>query len=189
MMEPKDESTLERCLRILRDAEFDERAWTDLYHTLWPYVVTLVLRRLSFDRQRAEEITQNVFVNVVRARIVCEITNPDELRRYLRRAATNCVHDYLRREQREIRKIEAVRSLAQEESLASPEAAIELEYTLEDLRLNLRTSETELLNMLVEGHDSDEISDALGITRGAVRIRVSRLRQQIRRYLRADREA
>jgi RNA polymerase sigma factor (sigma-70 family) len=134
--------------------------------------------RLVGDGAMAEELTQHAFVKAYRAlpRLPAEANQ----RAWLYRIATNACYDYLRRR----RLVQWLPLLDRDgptfiqkgpENPASQSDAVQ--RTLDQLAPSYRAV---LILYSVEGYSTEEISEMLGISQGAVKTRLCRARERFR---------
>jgi RNA polymerase sigma-70 factor (ECF subfamily) len=159
-----------------RQAELDalfDRLFTGFQRPILNY-----LYRLLGDRDRAEEVAQDVFVKAYRAlpRLPADANH----RAWLYRIATNAAYDQLRR--RKViqwlpmgdRERTVAGSTSPEPGLGEREA---VQQALEQLPPKYRTA---LILFCVQGYSTQEIGDMLGISVGAVKTRLYRAREMFR---------
>ncbi len=156
-----------------QEARF-ERLFRDYQRDIFVY-----LCRLVGDRGQAEDLAQETFVKAYRAlnRLPMEANS----RAWLYRIATNTALDCLRRRRLvswlplfERDAHPAVQTSFAESSLES----VAVEKTLSELRARYRIP---LVLYACQGLSTQEISEILRISRGAVKTRLFRAREQFRR--------
>jgi RNA polymerase sigma factor (sigma-70 family) len=180
----QDESSLAEALAVLAVSRRDEKAWENLYRLCWPFVRTVVYRRLGGVEGLADDAAQEVFVRLLRSCPFAKLRSPDAFRGYLWRVSDNVARNYRRR----IATSPTV-ALPDEEGfgVSGPGAGlpedVELGHLLQDLWHGLSSPERRLLRMLIDGYTVREIADKLGISYGATAIRVMRLRGKLRKSL------
>jgi RNA polymerase sigma-70 factor (ECF subfamily) len=156
-----------------QEARF-ERLFRDYHSDIYVY-----LCRLVGDRGQAEELAQDTFIKAYRAlgRLPLEANS----RAWLYRIATNTALDCLRRRrliswlplfERDVHP--SVQTSFVESSLES----IAIEKTLSELRARYRIP---LVLYACQGLSTQEIAQILRISRGAVKTRLFRAREQFRR--------
>lgn len=134
--------------------------------------------RIVRDPGIAEDLTVETLWRIYRAR---QQFRPDgSFRAWSRRIATNLALDYLRRKRPE-------RSLLTEPAGATPPDRLVQEETRQKIRQAFRRLPAKLqvtaTLALVEEQSYDEIADALGISVGAVKLRVFRAIRALRKKL------
>ena len=174
----------------LRVAPNDQNHWAALYKHLWPFVYAHNRRRLPGDESLAEDITQDVFLKLVRQfgpqadkdtrHSFDEFETPQELCGYLLVASRNKTVDYLRSDARMV-----MMPLDFIEKLAgvglSPEESARLKESLQKSMGDLSPEDQELAKLLIAGHQPKEI---IALTKhkwkpGTVYARLSRLRDKL----------
>lgn len=142
------------------------------------------LYRLVGDAVRAEELTQDAFVKAYRA--LHRLPADANSRGWLYRIATNTAYDYLRRR----RIVQWVPLLEKDYSLLAkdgPESTIAeqgaVQRSLSKLPLSYRVP---LILYSVEGYSVNEIGEMLGISQGAVKTRLCRAREKMRKVFREE---
>jgi len=136
------------------------------------------LTRLVDDRATAEDLCQETFLKVLRAwDSGAPIVNVGA---WLYRIATNTAYDHLRRRR-------CIHFTALCDSLPAPSGAHSMESRLneqEPVRTALEQLPSQYRDLLMlrdgAGHSTEEIADALGCSRNAVRLRLFRARERFR---------
>jgi len=148
----------------------DEAAFHALYRrTAGP--LRLYAARVLGDVSRADDIVQETFLRVLRRPMPTD--DPEELRAYVFRIASNLIIDGFRREQRET----TVAALPEQYSPAR-DAALRLD--MQQLFLRLRPRERALMWLAhVEEVSHREIASALGLRERSVRVLLSRARRRL----------
>jgi RNA polymerase sigma-70 factor (ECF subfamily) len=144
-----------------------------LYAQYHASLVRLLYRRTG-DRDRAEDLAQDVFVRALE-------TPPANPRPWLFAVALNLARDEGRRAVRQGRRLELLKG---ESASAAPaaDAALEREERTEAVRAALATlSETDRAALLLkaEGFSYDEIAAAVGLAKGAVGTTLARARKRL----------
>ena len=183
---------------MLRAQEGDEAAFPELFQRLGPRVLQYV-RRLVGSEARAEEITQDVFVQMFRFR---QRYRPEsKLSTWVFTIATNLCLNELRRPERQLRvdlwehrREEGDRqdepalpdpdAIDPEQGAAGRELALALETAVAALPPKQRAA---LLLSRIDGMAYRDVADALGTTEGAVKALLFRathgLRDRLRDFL------
>jgi len=183
---------------MLRVQAGDETAFASLFRKLSPRVLQYVRRMVGSDA-RAEEITQDVFVQVYRFR---ERYQPQgKLSTWVFTIATNLSLNELRRPERQLRvdlwsdrhgegerdegpALEDPEAVSPESGAASLELARALEAGIGELPAKQRAA---LLLSRVDGLAYRDVALALGCTEGAVKALLFRatqgLKERLRRFL------
>jgi RNA polymerase sigma-70 factor (ECF subfamily) len=178
---------------MLRVQRGDERAFPELFRRFGPRVHQYV-RRLLANPARAEEITQDVFVQILRVR---DRYRPESrLTTWIFTIATNLCLNELRRPERRLRVDAHVRrddgttaepvfpdteGQGPEAAAASRELARALEAAVGALPAKQRAA---LLLSRVDGLSHRDVASALGTTEGAIKALLFRATQALKDRLR-----
>jgi len=133
-----------------------------------------MLHRRTGDRERAEELVQEVFARAVAA-------PPRNPRPWLFAVALNLVREEGRRAVRQGRRLELYRD-EQPTSAPMPDEELLREEKVSKVREALATlseRDREALLLQAEGFSYDEIAEATGLARGAVGTTLSRARRRL----------
>jgi RNA polymerase sigma factor (sigma-70 family) len=153
---------------------------------MWPFVFGIVYRRLRGVSGVAEDLSQDVFLKLFRARPFAKLQeNPSAFRAYVARMAQNVTFTYLRHILRtqELEKSSDFRD-EMKSQISEPEMPsnnIESKDAVQGITENLRPEENELFKLVVSGLSISEISKALGITYPAAAVRLHRLRKRLKK--------
>jgi DNA-directed RNA polymerase specialized sigma24 family protein len=115
-----------------------------------------------------------------------DITEPDIFLSYLKAVSRNAALDALRRLALRTRQFELDLSLAPgdpSDVLPTPEEIYLARELRDELLGHLDNESQYLLDMLVDGYALGEISEKLGISYSAAGVRVHRLRDRVRKYM------
>jgi RNA polymerase sigma-70 factor (ECF subfamily) len=153
----------------------DERAFASCYEqnsrALWSY-----LYRVTGKASDADDLVQEAFCRLLQAN-VSEL-GEEELRRYVFRIASNLLADRWRRATQESSWLDRLRGAI--------ESHIDPEYddTVSREFAALKPRERALLWLAyVEGESHEEIASALGLSRGSIKVLLSRARGRLRDQL------
>jgi RNA polymerase sigma-70 factor (ECF subfamily) len=126
----------------------------------------------------ADDIVQDAYLRLLRA--PPPIDDPEQLRAYVFRIASNLIHDYWRRQRRERDSFDR---RASEPDTVSPDIALRLDMTR--LFEQLRPQQRQLMWLAyVEGAEHREIAAALGLGERSVRVLLHRARRKLATLLR-----
>ena len=180
---------LASALARLAVAREDESAWRDLFDTTWPYLIAISYHPLGERRDLAEEVSQETFVRVARYAEFTALREPSAFRAYVRTICRNVIHTMWRAEHLETRAnlflkahLEA-RADSGEISSAAPDEAVDARTSLMSILPHLSESDQRLLAWLVDGYSLGEMVVLAQVTDGAMRVRIHRLRNILRRLL------
>jgi RNA polymerase sigma factor (sigma-70 family) len=166
-------------------AQGDEQAFAELYQRYFRGLYDFTLRTLR-DREAASDVVQSTFVKAWAA-----LRSPkgvENVKAWLYAVARNLAIDELRRRQRMAPRAgegeeDPIYTIVDESRLSDPTVAAhdqELVDLVWESAVALSPSEYSLLDMhLRQGLDADEISEALGVAKGAVYTRLTRLRDSL----------
>ena len=146
----------------------------ELYTRYHDSLVRLLWRRTG-DRDRAEDLVQEVFVRALE-------TPPSNPRPWLFAVALNLARDDGRRHVRQGRKLELLRGEASADSAPSPEIALEAAERAAAVRTALATLDEQdrsALLLKAEGFSYDDIASALGLAKASVGTTLGRARKRL----------
>ncbi|HUF28168.1 MAG TPA: RNA polymerase sigma factor [Gemmatimonadaceae bacterium] len=160
----------------------DLDAFEQLYHEHVGRVFALCLR-LAGDRQRAEELTQDVFVQVWQR--LASFRGESAFASWVHRIAVNVVLTEVRSRRRREARVLTVAApdaleRAREGSGSGPEDGMDLEREIAALPPGARTA---LVLHDIEGYRHDEIAQLTGVAAGTIRAQLHRARQLLRKRL------
>ena len=179
---------------MLRLQSGDQDAFQELFQKFSPRVLQYT-RRLVGSEARAEEVTQDVFVQVFRFRqryrpesrfstwLYTIATNLclNEIRRPERRLRVDLWKERNDEERRESPQLADPAAITPEEGAAGRELARQLEAAVGDLPPKQRAA---LLLSRVDGLAYRDVAEALGCTEGAVKALLFRATQSLKKTLR-----
>jgi RNA polymerase sigma factor (sigma-70 family) len=184
---PGSESALSSGLRRLAIEPLDEDAWRTLFERLWPFVISVVWRRLK-DRSAAEDAAQEVFLRLLRMRPFPQISEPEEFKAYVWRMSVNVAHDYTAKRDRLDRDREAM-SILESPGRRTGEHLGDGYLLFEEVvglaTADLAEDEYRILKCLISGMDIHEIGKTLGLSYSATAVRVHRLRRKLGKLLKS----
>lgn len=158
-------------------ARLDERAFASCYErngrSLWSY-----LYRVTGRASDADDIVQEAFCRLLQANVGS--LGDEELRRYVFRIASNLVSDRWRRAKQEESWLSRLRGGAEPQTDPDYDDSVSREFAA------LKPRERALLWLAyVEGESHEDIARALGLSRGSVKVLLSRARGRLRNLLSA----
>jgi RNA polymerase sigma-70 factor (ECF subfamily) len=133
-----------------------------------------MLYRRTGDRERAEELTQEVFARAVAA-------PPRNPRPWLFAVALNLVREEGRKATRQGRRLELYRG-EQPTMTSTPEEDLERRESVDQVRAALATlneRDREALLLQAEGFGYEEIAQTLGLAKGAIGTTLARARRRL----------
>jgi len=145
------------------------------------------MRWFHGDAEMSEDNCQESSIRVAETlagRTNHSLFETDALRRYATRVAINSAIGMLRRQARHQRKVLYAR-LGVDDMIASPqsqESGLDVGYLSEALQ-SLRDADRRAIELSLEGHSIREISRVMGVSYGAMAVRLHRIRAQLRTRL------
>jgi RNA polymerase sigma-70 factor (ECF subfamily) len=155
----------------------DEARFETLYRSTAAPLRAYVVRVMGYATH-ADDIVQDAYLRLLRA--PPPTCDPDQLRAYLFRIASNLVHDYWRHQRRE-------RGACERRTSAPATVTPDLPLRVDMARLfeQLRPQQRQLMWFAyVEGADHREIAAALGLGERSVRVLLHRARRKLATLLR-----
>ena len=152
----------------------DHGTFEEVYRAHYRRVYALTLR-MTCDPDRAEELTQDVFVRVWQT--LSTFRGESQLGTWIHTVAVRTTLQHLRSESRREARVMTTDDLSRygaEARRAMPEARIDLERAIARLPPGARTV---LLLHDVEGHLYEDIAKMLGVTVGTVKSQLHRARR------------
>jgi RNA polymerase sigma-70 factor (ECF subfamily) len=146
---------------------------SDLYHEYHEPLVRMLHRRTG-DRDRAEELAQEVFARAVAA-------PPRNPRPWLFAVALNLVREEGRRSTRRGRRLELYRAEQPQSAPAADEALLRAERIarVRGALEQLTERDREALLLSAEGLSYDDIAATLGLARGSIGTTLARARRRL----------
>lgn len=134
-----------------------------------------------FDRNAAEDLTQNVFTSVWKQMQDTDFAEPDNWRAWIFRAAVNRKNDHLRQKMRQ----EPTAALYEETDRAGGDESQEtdLRLTVQAAMRALEAADREILTLKQLGFSSEEMGELLAITPSAARSRLMKAKLHFKEKL------
>jgi len=158
---------------LIRARAGDQAAFAQLYRRYGARLTAYFLRRLDHDAEGAEDLRQQVFLQLLESRAFREAaTGPDDLSSLLFTIAANLLRNTYRGQERRRRREAAYRDIRQAEIVPDKDLVVD------PARLQLAISQLpEHQRLCVElrfrqGFDIGEIAEALGCAPGTVKSRL-----------------
>ena len=165
--------------RVARARDGDITAQSDLVRA---YTVRLsaFVRGMIHQPSAVEDIVQITFVKMVR-KLRC-LREPRMFESWLFTLARNATYDFLRRSQCRIGTVSTEEEdCADAPDPGQPEAVNEVREVIELAMERLTPTQRDLVALIAQGHSHRFIASRLGISAGAVKVRLHRLRRVLRR--------
>ena len=156
---------------------------TEIYLQYHDSLVRVLYRRTG-DRERAEELTQEVFARAVAA-------PPRNPRPWLFAVALNLVREEGRKASRQGRRLELYKA-EQPAATSSPDDDLIRDEKVKGVREALGTlteRDREVLLLQAEGFNSEELAATLGLARGAIGTTLARARRRLVEAYRTQRRS
>jgi len=170
---------------LIAEARQSHDAFVQLYRRHYDAVFRYCAHRL-FERHTAEDLTADVFLNVVQHFHRFNGGNERQFRNWLYRIATNTVNGYLRKTARRQglfeRFAQQARSEQEDYSVATDERLAALKEAMHALRPRYQSIIT---LRFFENLKITEIAEVLGCTPGTARSQLARATERLRRRLAA----
>jgi RNA polymerase sigma-70 factor, ECF subfamily len=149
----------------------DEPAFEAFYRKtaggIWSYIY-----RMTGDAAMADDLLQKTFFRFIRSNP--GITDPDHLRRYVYKTATNLVFDHFRETRRE-----RTRAIEWTPAEVRPDRG-DLRHDMARVFSDLKPQERALLWLAhVEGNSHEEIAEAIGVKSKSIKVMLFRARKRL----------
>ena len=177
--QPASAATAELIALVTRAQRGDVAAQSDLVRHYAVRIAAFV-RSMFHQPSAVEDIVQIVFVKMVRK--LSYLRDPRLFESWLFTLARNSTYDFLRRSQCRIGTV----STEEEDCEDAPDpsqsdAMAEIMEVLELALARLNPEQRKLVALISQGHSHRFIASRLGISAGAVKVRLHRLRRVLRR--------
>lgn len=180
----RSQRKLDEALSRLARSRGDKAAWAILYKLLWPRVMAITFRILRGVREAAEDVSQDVFLRLLRYCDFQRIQDSDEFERYLHKVAEHAAFDYLSQGRRLIYDEGALEARAEQDvGELTPDEVLQGQELRHKILGNLTPSQRNLAELLMKGYTTPEIALACGWTYGSAGVRIHRLREALRNLL------
>ncbi len=175
-----------------RAKDGDKSAFEKIYIELSPEIYAIVCE-ITQNKEEAQDLVQDCFVAAMEN--VSTLKEPDKIKNWLIRIAANKSRDYLKKKKPSILtedQYSIIENLAEEDTAIIPDASLETEERIEDVReiLNSLTEDKRLCILLRYRYDMSyaEIAQELEITENAVKSRIFRAKEDIEKEAEKRRE-
>jgi RNA polymerase sigma factor (sigma-70 family) len=179
-MSEKEESTaqLGLLLESLRQDPADENLWRDLYGRIRRFVYAVAYRVVNGDQELAKDATQVVFQRLFEYSEFTEFVDPNDFVAYVATIARHAALDLVKKEGRYVTGLDLTLCDFLPGSI-TPQQHQKAQGQLHDLLEQLNSDDKILVNLLMEGHTLDEISEQLQISYANAAVRIHRLRERL----------
>jgi RNA polymerase sigma factor (sigma-70 family) len=181
-------SKLSELLKNLAHDNGDPQAWNQLYELLWARVLSTTYRALGGLKDRAEDAAQEVFYRLLNYGDFSRSRTPEQFLGYLNVICSNVAADFLKDLAEATIPLDEDLEDQQQESLspANPEQLAISEDLLRKLEGPLDAQEQQLLSLVRNGYKDAEIGEHFGWSYGKAAIRVHRLREKVRIFMKTQ---
>jgi RNA polymerase sigma factor (sigma-70 family) len=181
-----DDNLLRSAILRLSADERDSDAWEDLYKGLYPLLFATLFRIFKGNRFLSEESVQEVMI-----RLLCNFdfaantVSVPSLIAYLNKTIRSVAFDLIRKEKRFERNedIANVEDILLSIEVESSEKVIAIERLLGEAIANLPVRDGQILQMLIAGLSTEEIANALNVSKKTAYNLTSMVRQRVRPLL------
>ena len=183
-----DEKKLLAILERLRASRSDAESWNDLYHALWPYIFSIMYRRLGANRFLAEESAQEIMLRIFRyADFTTGTLSPFSFLGYVKTLCHSLTVEMLRRKGRPSWAMdhEDIESGAHDipDWSPTPEDNALASERLQQYLAGVDESDRLLIQYLLDGKTAGEIAKQERMALKTAQNRISLLRKDLRKYL------
>jgi len=155
----------------------DLAAQSDLVRRYTPRVAGLV-RTIVSQRSAIEDIVQIVCVKMVRSLHL--LREPRMFEPWLFALARNASLDVIRRRQRRPEMVSVEQEFIDAPDLSNPRAVTEIFEALDLALVRLKPTDRRLILLIAQGHSYRTVAQRVGLTTGAVKVRLHRMRPVLR---------
>lgn len=163
----------------------DMQAFEQLYTEFSPLIYS-ILFEITHDSYEAENLAQDCFVSALKN--IQTLKEPEKIKKWLTAIAANHGRDYLKKKKPALlgAEHEYIFEIKEEDDISLlPEASAELDERSEEIReiVNSISEDKRLCLVLFYQHDMSltEISEELGISEGAVKTKLFRAREDLKK--------
>ena len=151
--------------------------WDEIYRKHYPELLKYAMAACK-DRELAEDLAQETFLRALQSADVFEDLGPNQRRAWLYKTLKNQIYDRYRRAILEMQYIQTAQEEPAEEDMGIQ--AVETAMIME----KLPPEERKLFTLrYIEGYNSSEISQMLGIPPGTIRAKLSRSRNALKQAM------
>ncbi len=161
----------------------DMAAFEKLYIELSPEIYAIACE-ITQNKEESHDLVQDCFVAALEN--ISTLKEPEKIKNWLIRIAANKSRDYIKKKKPSVLtedQYEVIDNLEEEDVAVIPDASLETEERIEDVKeiLGCLTEEKRLCLLLRFKYDMSyaEIANELGITESAVKSRISRAKDDI----------
>lgn len=182
MKTPSRDERIAAALEGLAANRDDQASWRLLFGDAWPFMVSVCARLLG-DPEAAQDAAQEALVRIARYAPFQDLRQAGEFRAYARTVCRRVAHA-----RQTARRIPSASGFDEIEDVPSdhfdPGEAADAQELLSAIVRTLDEDDGKLLHMTMSGYSLQEIADTFGISYDAAGVRVHRVRNRIRKWLR-----
>ena len=190
MTRPEIEQIRHALLALVENRQHDE-AWHTIINLTFPIALATANRILRGAMDLARDAAWEAFARIARYADfqLFALIAPESFLRYLKQVTRRTSYDLLRSLARRSPEVEAdlaIRAAAIQSGAPTPEETLAAEELYRDIAKILCSDERRLLTLILEGFSLNEIGKVLNITYNTAGVRLHRLREKIRNYLKTE---
>ncbi len=155
-----------------------KKQFDSLYQQYRPMVLQMCRGYMKGDEELAEDLTQEVFINVWNA--LHKFKEKSSYKTWIYRITVNSCLNYIRN------KKEPINIPIDSLELVKTDDAEEQKHILADLYAaigQLAEIDRLIIMMVLDQSDYDEIAEVMGISAGNVRVKIHRIKKNLKKYL------
>lgn len=187
-MTSTQEAELQAAVEALSRSRCDEDAWRVVVTTTWPIAIATASRILRGALDLAEDATSEAFARIARYADfrVLRLINASDFVSYLKQVIRRCAYDLLSeisRRSNEVLLDPEILSQMHVENVSTPETIFMGHELREEISKALSPEELKLLDFVLNGLTTEQISKHFAITYGTTTVRLHRMRAKIGKLL------
>lgn len=187
-MTPRENELIRESLRALGVDRRDNEGWRAIIRLSFPIALATANRILRGNLDLAKEASWQAFARIARYADfqLLSLMEPGAFLRYLKQITRRTSYDLLRLLARFSPEVQSDLSLLDEtfqSNAPTPEQTLQADELRAEIVAILDPLEQRLLNLVLEGFSLTEMGEGLGISYVAAGVRLHRLREKIRNYL------
>jgi RNA polymerase sigma factor (sigma-70 family) len=186
-MESVRKDQLAQALRCLALDPSDPEAWRILFLGAWATGLSAANRTLRGQLDLAKDVTQEAFQRMIKYGDFRQLQDPDAFLSYFRAVCRNVARDALTQLAPELVQQVPLEELEipspRVEKPATPEQLTRAKQLRDELLAGLDPADQQLMKLLIEGYTLPEISSRLELSYSNAAVRLHRLRQTLRNYM------
>jgi len=161
---------------LVRNDPNNKDLWSDWYKNLYPKIFYRNFKKCNGDSFLCEEITQGAFERFIRYKSIKKLFNDEEVLKYIYTISSMLLSDYFKKRNRESDLMENINP----EELTSH---IDSDVEMQELLSLLSKEDKGILDLVIQGYSTSEISRKLKITYAAAGVRVHRAKARLKKII------